>query len=181
MSGTDAGGRRRSAGAGSAVARSPACAAARWSPRVGESVRDSLQLELESWCAVWGLPELARKVRIDVSARFTSSLGRAYYRTCCIRLHAQLLEPERAALLREVLAHEAAHLAAEILHGSRIRPHGREWRETFSAIGFEPRVTVPLAETGIAMPDRIPRRRRRLRAVARGSVARRIVQWLLPF
>ena len=110
-------------------------------------------------------------------------LGRAYYRTCSIRLHAQLLEPERAALLREVLAHEAAHLAADMLHGSRIRPHGREWRETFRAIGFTPRVTVPLAETGIVMPERAPRRRRRRRqrAVARRSVARRIIQWLLPF
>ena len=181
MSGTDGLARCRSSGAGPADAPPSSCAAARWSPRVDASVRDSLQLELDSWCAVWGLPELARRVRIDVSARFTSSLGRAYYRTCCIRLHAQLLDPERAALLREVLAHEAAHLATDILHGSRIRPHGREWRETFRAIGFAPRVTVPVAETGISMPDRKPRRRRRRQAAGRRSVARRIVQWLLPF
>lgn len=152
---------------------------ARWSPRVDASLREALQSEIDAWCAVWGLPELAQRVRIDVSARFTSSLGRAYYRTCSIRLHAQLLEPARAQLLREVLAHEAAHLAADMLHGSRIRPHGREWRETFRAIGFTPRVTVPLAETGIVMPERAPRRRRR--AAARRSVARRIIQWLLPF
>jgi hypothetical protein len=70
-----------------------------------------------------------------------------------------------------------------MLHGSRIRPHGREWRETFRAIGFTPRVTVPLAETGIVMPERAPRRRRRRRqrAATRRSVARRIIQWLLPF
>ncbi len=156
---------------------------ARWSPRVDAALRDALQAEIDAWCAVWGLPELAQRVRIDVSARFTSSLGRAYYRTCSIRLHAQLLDPERAQLLREVLAHEAAHLAADMLHGSRIRPHGREWRATFRAIGFTPRVTVPLAETGIVMPERAPRRRRRRRqrAVARRSVARRIIQWLLPF
>jgi hypothetical protein len=158
-------------------------ASARWSPRVDAALRDALQSEIDAWCAVWGLPELAQRVRIDVSARFTSSLGRAYYRTCSIRLHAQLLEPERATLLREVLAHEAAHLAADMLHGSRIRPHGREWRETFRAIGFTPRVTVPLAETGIVMPERAPRRgrRRRQRAATRRSVARRIIQWLLPF
>ena len=164
-------------------------AGARWSPRVDAALRDALQAEIDAWCAVWGLPELAQRVRIDVSARFTSSLGRAYYRSCSIRLHAQLLEPGRAVLLREVLAHEAAHLAADMLHGSRIRPHGREWRETFRAIGFTPRVTVPLAETGIVMPERAPRRRRRGRggrraargSVARDSVARRIVQWLLPF
>ncbi len=158
----------------------PAHHSARWSPRVDAARRDALQSELEAWCAVWGIPELAQRVRIDVSARFTSSLGRAYYRGCCIRLHAQLLEPERAALLREVLAHEAAHLAADMLHGSRIQPHGREWRETFRAIGFVPRVTVPLAETGIAMPER-RRRRRRAYAGARRSAARRIIQWLLPF
>jgi SprT protein len=153
----------------------------RWSPRVDASLRDALQLELEAWCAVWGLPELAQRVRIDVSARFTSSLGRAYYRTCCIKLHAQLLEPERATLLREVLAHEAAHLAADMLHGRRIRPHGREWRDTFRAIGFVPRVTVPLAETGIVMPERRTRRRHRRRVAVRRSAARRIIQWLLPF
>ena len=181
MSLADAGGRRRSPGAGRPGEMPPSCAASRWSPRVDAALRESLQRELDSWCTAWGLPDLAQRVRIDVSARFTSSLGRAYYRTCSIRLHAQLLEPERAALLREVLAHEAAHLAADILHGSRIRPHGREWRETFRAIGFTPRVTVPLAETGISMPERAPRRRRRRRAGARTSVTRRIVQWLLPF
>lgn len=156
---------------------------ANWSPRIDAAIRDALQPELDSWCAAWGIPELAMRIRIDVSGRFTSSLGRAYYRSCCIRLHAQLLEPERAALLREVLAHEAAHLAADMLHGSGIRPHGREWREIFRAIGFTPRVTVPLAETGISMPERAPRRRRRrsARGLARRSVARRIVQWLLPF
>ena len=155
----------------------------RWSPRVDAALRDALQAEIDAWCSVWGLPELAQRVRIDVSARFTSSLGRAYYRTCSIRLHAQLLDPERATLLREVLAHEVAHLAADMLHGSRIRPHGREWRDTFRAIGFPPRLTEPLSETGIAMPERASRRRRRRRqrTATRRSVARRIIQWLLPF
>jgi hypothetical protein len=157
-------------------------AATRWSPHVHIALRDSLQSELDAWCEVWGLPQLAQQVRVEVSGRFTSSLGRAYYRTCCIRLHAQLLEPDRAALLREVLAHEAAHLAADMLHGRGIRPHGREWREAFRAIGFVPRVTVPAAEAGLALPERRRRRRRgRRRAAARTSPVRRIIQWLLPF
>lgn len=154
--------------------------AARWSPRIDAQRRDALQLELDAWCAAWGVPDLSRRITIDVSGRFVSSLGRAYYRSTSIRLHAQLLEGGRETLLREVLCHEAAHLAAHAIHGERIMPHGREWRAIFAAAGYAPRATVPGEEAALVMPERRPRRRRRRRAGA-ASRARRLIQWLLPF
>lgn len=153
--------------------------AARWSRRIDAPRRDALQLALDGWCATWGVPELSRRVRIDVSGRFVSSLGRAYYRSTSIKLHAQLLEDGRESLLLEVLCHEAAHLAAHAIHGERIMPHGREWRTIFAAAGYAPRATVPNEEAALVMPER--RRRRRRRRARSLSRARRLIQWLLPF
>jgi len=42
--------------------------------------------------------------------------------------------------LREVLCHEAAHLAVHVLHGLKARPHGAEWARLMRIAGFEPRV-----------------------------------------
>lgn len=54
-------------------------------------------------------------------------------------------------LLEEVICHEAAHVAAFILHGARVRPHGPEWRALLARTGFKPslQLTGPRPEAGI--------------------------------
>ena len=102
---------------------------------------------LSSWAEVWGVPELPFRVRISFSGRLQSTLGRCSPRDGLIRLNPGLLDgaPETP---REVVCHEAAHVAAWLLHGRRARAHGAEWKDLMRSAGYEPRVrwaegTVP--------------------------------------
>ena len=89
----------------------------------------------------WSVAALAERTHVETSARLRTSLGRCHPPTGRIRLHRALLEaPEE--LLREVVCHEAAHVAVYLCHGNAARPHGPEWAELMAAAGFEPRVRM---------------------------------------
>jgi predicted SprT family Zn-dependent metalloprotease len=103
--------------------------------------------EAPGWSEQWGVPDLRREVRLELSHRMRSSLGGFYARARVIRIADTLLEAS-PSLLHEVLCHEAAHAAVEILHGPRARSHGREWRELMRRVGLAPRVHVPGDELG---------------------------------
>jgi SprT protein len=103
------------------------------------------QLKIGEWLAEWGeswtLPELVEKTRFETSGRLRSSLGRCQPQSGIVRIHPALLdEPE--AMLREVICHEAAHVAAHLRHGTGVRPHGKEWRELMRAAGYVPRARI---------------------------------------
>lgn len=99
---------------------------------------------LADWGALWGVPDLELSVRLVFSARIRRSLGLCRPESGELRLHPALREgpPE---LLREVVAHEAAHAAIHRLYGRRARPHGVEWRRLMLLAGLEPRVRFPAA------------------------------------
>ncbi len=102
---------------------------------------------LAAWAEVWGVPELPFRVCISYSGRLQSTLGRCEPREGLIRLNPGLLEGSPDAL-REVVCHEAAHVAAWLLHGRRAQAHGAEWKQLMRLAGYEPRVrwaegTVP--------------------------------------
>ena len=99
------------------------------------------------WGQVWGVPDLATQVRLELSHRMRTSLGGFYARERLIRIADTLLEAP-PHLLHEVLCHEAAHAAVEVLHGPGARSHGRQWKELMRRVGLEPRVHVPGAELG---------------------------------
>lgn len=96
---------------------------------------------LEEWASVWSLPDLAQHARFETSGRLRTSLGRCQPQSGRIRIHPALLdEPE--AMLREVLCHEAAHIAVHLRHGRDVRPHGWEWRECMREAGYQPRARI---------------------------------------
>ena len=102
---------------------------------------------LADWARAWSVPELPHRVRIVFSARLQSSLARCAPRAGLIRLNPGLAEAD-AAELREVVCHEAAHVATWLLHGRRARAHGNEWKAMMRLAGYEARVrwaddTVP--------------------------------------
>ena len=111
---------------------------------------------LSDWAAAWDVPELPARVRIVFSQRLQSSLGRCAASAGLIRLNPGLLEGPPEAL-REVVCHEAAHVATWLLHGRRARAHGREWKELMQRSGYEPRVRWP--ETAVPEPVRTRRGR----------------------
>ena len=61
-------------------------------------------------------------------------------------LHPFLAKPENSTLLREVVCHEAAHIAAPIKAGRRIRPHGPEWQALVRECGYKPRVRLQVPD-----------------------------------
>jgi len=110
---------------------------------------------LATWSAAWGIPELPFRVRIVFSQRLQSSLGRCAPSAGLIRLNPGLLDGAPEAL-REVVCHEAAHVATWLLHGRRARSHGPEWKELMRLAGYAPRVRWAEA----AVPESVRDRRR---------------------
>lgn len=65
-----------------------------------------------------------------------------------------LQQPQR--FLNETVPHEVAHLVTWLLHGSRVRPHGKEWQAVMRGLG----VASPKAYHDFE-PAGNPRRQRR--------------------
>ena len=95
---------------------------------------------LTRWTREWGIPELADSIECQWSSRFRTTLGRAYVERNFIRLHRRLQDPSEEPLLREVLCHEAAHIAAFHLFGAAAAGHSQQWRKLVETAGFEPRL-----------------------------------------
>ncbi len=106
----------------------------------------------------WSVPKLKDGVRVVPSSRMTRALARAYPRLNTIRISTRVLEAAHAEFLREVVVHEAAHVAAYLKHGARIRPHGREWQALVRHAGYEPRVRFDSGRIeGLPAPRQRPR------------------------
>ena len=105
-----------------------------WRPRIGE------------WCLLWGVPGLEGRLTMQVSTRMVRSLGRCAPSKLEVRV-AEFVVDEPRELLEEVLCHETAHAAAFELHGPRVRPHGKEWRELMERAGFPARLHIPLPDS----------------------------------
>lgn len=78
--------------------------------------------------------------QVTLSSRLITTLARCWPRTGRIELSSRALGDR--ARLRELLCHEAAHLAVHVLHGPKCRPHGPEWQALMRQAGFEPRATI---------------------------------------
>lgn len=92
----------------------------------------------------WGEGWLIREIELEFSDRMSSSLGYCDLLRCRIRLSDELRQVGAAAVLHEVVCHEAAHMVAHVRWGPRIRPHGPEWASLLEEAGLPTRVRVPL-------------------------------------
>ena len=90
----------------------------------------------------------------------TRSLGRCYADRQLIRIARFVLE-ESEDLFREVLCHEAAHVAANHLHGRSIRPHGRQWKALLQQAGYPPSARYKDPALAKRPKPRTPRKRRK--------------------
>ncbi len=105
-------------------------------------VRRSIRRTLKRLGNLWVLPELEQRVDISFNRRLRSQWGQTTPTTGKITLHADLENAPRA-LLREVLCHEAAHVAVYWLHGTSVRPHGDEWANLVRRAGYIPLTKLP--------------------------------------
>ncbi len=77
------------------------------------------------------------RLRFDLRGRCA---GQALPDQWVIRLNTALLRQHGAAFVDETVPHEWAHLLAFKLYGSRIKPHGKEWRGLMRLLGQRPDV-----------------------------------------
>lgn len=102
-----------------------------------------LDLALVKWGQKWGIPRFAGNVHYTFSERLRGSLGRCHQQTGMVQLNHLLRRPANRLLLFETLAHESAHIAAYLLHGPSVQPHGPEWKWLLQQAGFKPRSAIP--------------------------------------
>lgn len=115
--------------------------------------RHNFTQALSKWARTWQTPDLPQFVRVSFSPRLKRSLGRVRPKYGTISLHGKLSGAPRRVLL-EILCHEAAHVAAYLLHGPRVTPHGPEWRALVRAVGYQPRTSLKCALLRDAPPSR---------------------------
>jgi predicted SprT family Zn-dependent metalloprotease len=106
---------------------------------------------MTAWCqeqaVAFGLPELARKVRVTWNPRMRTTAGRAWWPSRSIEMNPKLKDFSEADIWR-TLKHEFAHLLAYERCGRRhIDPHGPEWRAACTELGIpgeQPYHSLPL-------------------------------------
>jgi hypothetical protein len=113
---------------------------------------------LAAWGDLWGVACLPDQLTISVSTRMRRSLGICDPTTRSLRVSAYAVK-RGGALLDEVLCHEAAHAAVELLHGRGCRPHGPEWAVLMQSAGFAPRRELTLQATDFPVRDAPDKRR----------------------
>lgn len=113
---------------------------------------------LASFLELWGLSSLTDEVTIEIGWRLRRSLGNCYTDRRLIRINPALLHPSRRELLKEVVCHEAAHIAVQESFGSKARPHGPEWKRFVTRAGYLP-------ETQLAFHRRTGTKKSRKRVV----------------
>lgn len=152
--------------------------------RRDEGLPPEVMASLATWEHLWGVPGLVATVTVAFSTRLRSSLGRASPANGRIVLHASLRDtlPER---LREILCHEAAHVAVyRKARGSGTRrpsAHGAEWEALVRAAGYNPAVRA--ADLRVAAPRRrptVPPTRFRVAHVCPVCHARRLARRVVP-
>jgi len=106
--------------------------------------------------SVWSIPKFSRTVSVEFSTRMTASLGRCFPARGLVRVNATLRDgPEET--LREVLAHECAHVAAYRKYGRHVKSHGREWQGLMRAAGYSPSTRLPSPGTPATAGERTKR------------------------
>ncbi|MCU7843062.1 MAG: SprT-like domain-containing protein [Candidatus Thiodiazotropha sp. (ex Monitilora ramsayi)] len=80
--------------------------------------------------------EIARpKVHFDLKGKAAGMVIFKPGHPATIRYNLEILRENDQAFMRETVPHEVAHLVARQLYGSRIKPHGKEWRSIMQAFG----------------------------------------------
>ena len=82
------------------------------------------------------------QVRLDLRGRSAglTVYARRHRQRALIRFNASLCARYPAEMLNETVPHEVAHAVTAWRHGSRVKPHGPEWRAVMSCFGKAPTV-----------------------------------------
>lgn len=90
----------------------------------------------------WGLSRSELAARLRLNPRLTRSVARYRRETGVIELGPRFFHFRTRR--KEVLCHELAHVAVELLYGKPVRPHGIEWRNLVESAGFVAHARLPV-------------------------------------
>ena len=107
-------------------------------PFAPESMRID-NAHLMSLARVWNKPRVLR-LQIAVNPRLKSTLARWRPPSNVLEISSTARSRSSRAL-REIIAHEAAHVLVWERFGHLAQPHGPEWATLMRSAGFEPRAT----------------------------------------
>lgn len=102
---------------------------------------------------LWQVPDFADRVDIDYSWSMRTRIGYADLIRHRVRLNARLLSAHPDEL-EDTLVHELAHVAAVLICGLEIAPHGSEWAGLMRLAGLEPERTHDLDVATLAQGRR---------------------------
>ncbi|MBS1201819.1 MAG: hypothetical protein H6R22_328 [Chromatiaceae bacterium] len=108
------------------------------SDRLRELAADSSRRLLRQAADWLGIRMPEPEICFDLRGRTAGQVRFGRGRPCMIRYNLVLLRENTDAFLAETVPHEVAHLIAFARYGSRIRPHGSEWRAVMEYLGAEP-------------------------------------------
>lgn len=115
---------------------------------------------LAQLAGIWQVAGLAERIRIVPSSRMTRTLARAFPTTGLIRISSHVLASGAEDLIREIVTHEAAHVACRMRLGRRkVRPHGAEWAALMRLAGYPPRARMDVKDVPALGGAFTPRRR----------------------
>jgi predicted SprT family Zn-dependent metalloprotease len=96
--------------------------------------------DLNSLATVWAHPRVS-SLRVIVNKRLRTTLARWIPPEDVIQVSPAAAERGQN-VLRQIVAHEAAHVVVWDRYGRRVRPHGPEWVELMRSAGTEPRAAL---------------------------------------
>ena len=104
----------------------------------------------------WNATQARARVSVSIGTRLRTSLGRADLRSGRIAVSASVVGDP--ALLREVLAHEFAHVVAHDRAAVPEGPHGPTWSALMARAGYAPRLRISPPVPAAGKPAPVPRR-----------------------
>jgi predicted SprT family Zn-dependent metalloprotease len=106
-----------------------------WSDRALDCSSD-----LNSLATVWAHPRVS-SLRVVVNKRLQATLARWMPPADVIQVSPAAAERGQN-VLRQIVAHEAAHVVVWDRYGRIVRPHGPEWMDLMRAAGTEPQAVL---------------------------------------
>jgi len=82
-----------------------------------------------------GRAEPAIEVRCNLRGKSAGQVRHQADGSLLIRYNLGIASLQPEAFLEQTVPHEVAHVVTWLLHGSRAKPHGREWREVMAFFG----------------------------------------------
>jgi predicted SprT family Zn-dependent metalloprotease len=112
---------------------------------------------IKAACEANGVGEIAHRIIVKWSNRYTNCMGKALYRSewdMCVTFSVPLWPRADEDERRQTIIHEACHIIARYKHQHlggqpRIAPHGWQWKQAMQRSGIQPKRCHKVDTTGL--------------------------------